>query len=195
MLLPWYVNGTLDATEAALFEAHLAQCEECRADLAANRALREAYAEAPVTAEPVRASPLERLPLTRKARTARWRRPLQRRVGLGWALAGQAAVAATVAAAFLAFQAPAPPAHRYNLLGADAAAQHGNVIVLFAPDTAERDLRAALEAHEARLVDGPTASGAYVLRVADDARPAALENLRALPQIVLAEPIDAGGAP
>ena len=52
MLLPWYVNGTLDATEAALFEAHLAQCEECRADLAANRALREAYAEAPVTAEP-----------------------------------------------------------------------------------------------------------------------------------------------
>jgi anti-sigma factor RsiW len=37
-LLPWYVNGTLEADEAALVEAHLAECAECRADLAAEQA-------------------------------------------------------------------------------------------------------------------------------------------------------------
>ena len=33
-LLPWFVNGTLDGTEAHRVEAHLAQCARCQADAA-----------------------------------------------------------------------------------------------------------------------------------------------------------------
>ena len=62
--------------------------------------------------------------------------------------------------------------------------------MLFAPDTAERDLRAALNRAGAKLVDGPTASGAYVVELSASQRAAALEHLRASRHVVLAEPID-----
>ena len=39
-LLPWYVNGTLAAAEAAPVEAHLAQCPRCQADASALAAMR-----------------------------------------------------------------------------------------------------------------------------------------------------------
>ena len=38
-LLPWHVNGTLSAEETARVEAHLAECEDCRHDLACEREL------------------------------------------------------------------------------------------------------------------------------------------------------------
>jgi hypothetical protein len=47
----------------------------------------------------------------------------------------------------------------------------------------------------ARIVDGPTASGAYVVRITPASRAQALDGLRSTPQIVLAEPIDPGSQP
>jgi len=67
--------------------------------------------------------------------------------------------------------------------------------VMFRPDTRDSDLRAALTKAGARVVDGPTASGAYVVRIAPANRAQALDGLRAMPQIVLAEPIDPGSQP
>ena len=69
------------------------------------------------------------------------------------------------------------------------------MIVLFSPDTAERDLRAALVRTGGRLVDGPTASGAYIVRVPEATRDRVLDRLRQVPQVVLAEPIDVGDDP
>ena len=37
VLLPWFVNGTLDAAEAAQIGEHVAQCSACQADVAARR--------------------------------------------------------------------------------------------------------------------------------------------------------------
>ena len=52
LLLPWLANGTLDAQDAALVEAHLAECEACRTELASELALRDRYAAMPAPAGP-----------------------------------------------------------------------------------------------------------------------------------------------
>ena len=191
MLMPWRVNGTLDEAEAALFDAHLAECAECRAELASEAALGAGIASMPVPefAERTRAAPLPA-----GARPAVRRRFLARRVPVGWALAGPAAAAAAVAL-FLALPPSAGRADdQYGLLGSSDPAA-GNVIVMFAPDATERDLRAALEQAGGRIVDGPTASGAYVVQVGSAERPAALRRLRGADAVVLAEPIDTAGTP
>jgi hypothetical protein len=194
MLLPWRVNDTLEPGEAALFDAHLAECEECREDLAANLALRRLYADVPVDRELERSAPPSALEARRARAPTSWEL-VRRRAKSGWGRAAQAAMAAAAVVALVVIVAPSDRDEGYRLLGSDSAALTGNAIVLFAPDTAERDLRAALEGAGARLVDGPTASGAYVVRVSDDHRAAALERLRGLPQVILAEPIDAGDGP
>jgi hypothetical protein len=44
-------------------------------------------------------------------------------------------------------------------------------------------------------VDGPTSAGAYVLAVSPATRSATLGALRERPQVLMAQPIDAGAAP
>ena len=193
LLLPWHVNGTLEEAETALLEAHLAECAECRADLAAERSLRSEIASLPMP-ELARPPGAIRAPAGAKLRPPMRRHFLARRISLGWAIAGQAAVAAAVAL-FLLFTPAGPgPDASYRLLGSDANEATGNVIVMFAPDATERQLRAALEQAGGRMVDGPTASGAYLVRVTPSGRPAALERLRGMEQVVLAEPVDGGAS-
>ena len=43
-LLPWLVNGTLDQGDRARVEQHLAECEECRVDLALEQDLHKRMA-------------------------------------------------------------------------------------------------------------------------------------------------------
>ena len=173
----------------------IAECEECRRDLAANLTLRELYAEMPVTSQPMRPALLDALDARLAPHSESSWRLMRRRLSSAWGRAGQAAVAAAAAVALVLYVAPSQQDGEYRLLGSEASGQPGNAIVLFAPDTAERDLRAALEQAGARLVDGPTASGAYIVRLPDNRRAEALEGLRARPQVVLAEPIDAAGGP
>jgi len=184
MLLPWFVNGTLEPDEAALVEAHLRECDECRADLDASRALRELYAATPVAGPPE----LGTLPTSARGAPGSAPRPAWR-----WRRLAQYALPAAAAVALIVAIAPRQDEGAYRLLGSDQAAPVGNAIVLFAPDTAERDLRAALKHAGARLVDGPTASGAYIVQVPAQRRGDALADLRATPQVVLAEPVDATG--
>ena len=195
-LLPWYLNGTLTPPEQALVVAHLAECGECRADLAAETALQGQLADLQVGTEAdadrgwavLRArvaagageAKVERLPL------------LRRRVALGWMLAGQAAVAACAVIAFMAVPR-AEPEPGYRLLGSPPQPAGGNAIVLFTPDATEQDLREALQQAGGRIVDGPTASGAYVIRVPEAELDRALDYLRGTPEVTLAEPISSGG--
>jgi hypothetical protein len=182
LLLPWRANGTLEPGDAAILDAHLEQCAACRADLAAEVALREHYAGMPAEL-PV---PLDLPPALRRSRL----RFLRRRVPLGWALAAPLAAAAAAVALFVSVPSPAPAGDGYRLLGTPGERGSGNAIVLFSPDTTARDLRAALAAADAQVVAGPTASGAFILRVAPDERAGALARMRASRQVLLAEPID-----
>jgi hypothetical protein len=197
-LLPWYVNGTLDPAETALVEAHLAACADCRADLAADRALGQQVAGLSMDVEQGWAAMRARMEAAPERRSANVSalpvRFLRRPVAIGWAMVGQLAAAALIVAIALP-AGHAPTDARYHALGAAATAEPGNLIIQFKPDVLERDMRTAFVRAGSRLVDGPTASGAYVLRVDATRRDAALKQLRATPGIVLAEPIDRGDQP
>lgn len=185
-LLPWRANGTLNPAEAAMVEAHLEACAECRGDLAESAAQRRAYQEA--ASEAPRGVDGAFAPRPRSA-FPRPRRFLARRVTIGGALAGQAAVAAAAAVAI--FLAPvSKPKQEYRLLASAAPAPAGNAIVQFAPGASEADMRQLLLRAGARMIDGPTAGGGYVIALPPAARSGALAQLRGSTSVLLAEPLD-----
>jgi hypothetical protein len=187
-LLPWYVNGTLEPEEHGAVEAHLAECAECRAELEAERVLAAEAARVPMDAESGWATLRGRLDRQRAEPPAQGSF-LRRPVAIGWAVAAQAAMLLVVVGLT---RLPGPQdAAPYQALGSAPEVPAGNVVVIFRPETSEQDMRGALLRSSARLVDGPTASNAYILRVGAERRAAALAELRASRSVVLAEPIDA----
>ncbi|HEX4695426.1 zf-HC2 domain-containing protein [Sphingomonas sp.] len=192
-LLSWYVNETLDAEEKALVDAHLAECAECRAELAGEEKLARAIATLSIDAEHGWSMLSERIDASPTPRRLAEPVPfVRRKVSIGWAFATPLAAAAAVAFAIIGVQPTAQPGQIYRALGSAPTAQPGNIVLMFKPDANDRDMRAALAKADARVVDGPSAAGAYVLSVVPAKREQALAGLRASPLVVLAEPIDAG---
>ncbi len=201
-LLPWYVSRRLDASECARVEAHLAECPECRADAVSERRLAAEWASIPVETEANWLRLRERLIRddAERARAATFprfaeivRHALERGRSwfptMGWALA----VGQGIALVAFAMSVRAPtPSPLYHALGAAQAPSNGNVLVMFDPAVSERRFRDAILANHARIVDGPTATGAWVLHVPADERAAILVGLRARPDVALAQPIDPG---
>jgi anti-sigma factor RsiW len=192
LLLPWYASGRLEAHDLARVEAHLSNCPQCQAELRSERRLRDEVAALPfeaeagwsqlrarIDAEGTRRNPAAALRrwIARARRTPPW---------VGWALAAQAVVVIAAGALVPTFL----PAERYYALGAAEAAPSANIIVVFQPETPERELRAALNAAGVRLVDGPTAADAYLLHAPPAARDAALATLRKRSVVAMAEPVD-----
>ena len=207
--LPWLANGTLAGTELERVQAHLQGCAACRADLAALHLLRAAgpgpapgadlegalarllpRLDAPVpaaasTGAPAAAPAAAPLPPLRgwrarlAANDARW---LRVAAGL------QCGVIAVLAALLLRPSGGAVPAEgAYRVLGADGGPQ-GTLVVAFRPDTPERELRRIVLDSGARIVGGPTVTGAWLLGT--EAPPAAVAaRLRAQPAVSLAEPL------
>jgi anti-sigma factor RsiW len=192
-LLPWYATGRLDPADHAQVAAHLVDCGECRAELASERRLHAGVAGLVIDVEMGWAA-------FRRAYAARPRHRLAgvARAGLRHMTSRPAALGLLVAAQALLLLVAAPiisPPGRpapYRTLGANAPVATGNIVVMFRPETSERALRRALTLSGARLVDGPTAANAYVLRVPGAGRIAALAILHAQPAVMLAEPIDPG---
>jgi hypothetical protein len=197
LLLPWYETGQLDAADRGRVEAHLRTCSKCRADLRLEQRLEAEVAGLPLEVDQGWAAMRRRLEDGARHRGRREPRPaagwLRRGAPawLGWTAA--ASVAAFVVGWSVATQAPRPAL--YHTLGSAPPSAVGNVIVVFQPDAPLRAMTEALKASDARLVDGPTSAGAYVLHVAPAERQAALVLLRARQGVALAEPIDDGAAP
>ncbi|RSV47672.1 hypothetical protein CA233_11080 [Sphingomonas sp. ABOLD] len=190
LLLPWYVTGEIEPGDRLLVDAHLAGCAECREELAAERRLHGAVADLPAPS----AAGWERMmaELARPEAPAQLPKRFLRRAG--WMLAAQAAVLVLGVGVVLHLQRQAPSVATppsYHALGAPQQGRAGNILVMFAPDTREPALRKAIAASGARLVDGPTAAGAYLLAIAPGERAAALARLRAQAGVTLAQPVDA----
>ena len=195
-LLSWYANGTLEGDEASSVAAHLAECDQCRSDLAFEQVLRAEVAALPLDQEQGWSAMEQRLAARDRQPAAR--RFLRRRVPIGWALGGPVAALAASLLLFLSVGAgerTVAPAGEYRALSGPSTSTAGNMLVIFSPQAPEREVRALLLANRATLVDGPNASGAYLLRVDQARRQPALAALRAAPQVLLAEPVDADFTP
>lgn len=194
--LPWLLSGTLDEADQAAAHAHLRGCAACRADLDSLRRLREAAAlpapdcdadaafarlagriDAPAPAMPA-APPAAR----QAANDPRW---------LRHAALAQCGVIVLLAA-LLAWRGDG--AQTYRGLGA-APAVRGQAVVVFRPETPERELRRIVEASGARIVDGPTVTDAWVLSVPEDGTARLLARLRAEPAVLFAEALGSEGRP
>jgi hypothetical protein len=191
-LMPWLLSGRLDSEEQARVEAHLAMCDECSRELTAERELADAVAELPIATGIGWSAMRDRLDAAARQAALMPAPPTRRRFTMrqiGVFVAAQAALLAAAVSITLRTAAPVAP---YHALGSPpVAAAPGNVIVVFRPDARESDMRRLLEHSDARLVDGPTAANAYVLRIPDAERTEALSRLRNDAAVVLAEPLDA----
>jgi anti-sigma factor RsiW len=222
-LLPWYATGRLDETERALVDEHLAQCEECRAELVTEQQWRrlQATSGAQVDVEAGWSAMLAKLGegdaervAARRPDTAR-RVPPRLRRPVGWGSAGPllrwgwtvptvaAAAAVLVLGVHGGFGGDSSPGRStvalntpadasYHALAA-ASAPTAAALVRFRADATEADIRAVLQRFDARIVDGPTASDAWVVRLPRAHYGDALSALRAQPAVTLAEALESEG--
>lgn len=200
-LLPWLANGSLAGDELARVEAHLGTCAQCRADLDTLYTLRDT-ADAPLPnldPEAALARLLPRLEAPAAPASATlaavpgWRARLAANDGrwLRVAMGLQFCVIAVLAALLVRPGGEAgTPADAYRVLGADAGTD-SVLVVTFQPETPERELRRIVQASGARIVGGPTVTGAWMLSSADAAGEVAA-RLRSQPAVTLAEPLAAG---
>ena len=210
-LLPWFVNGTLEADDRARVLHHLDECALCRNEV---EALEEFRAEYAVDGPPLDskaafarlAASLGAVPEPGHVRAGRvlsaaWR---ARWVSLGrssvrwlpWAVAVQLVMIATIGVLVVLLvdrdegdKGDRALSYRTLSVPESASAPAGSIVVRFDPKTSEDELRRIVRAANARIVDGPTAADAYVLDVPAGDPAAAVQALRAQPAVVLAEPL------
>ena len=203
-LLPLAVGGALSEGQRLQLDAHLAQCETCRTELALLRNVQAQLAARDVAAAPpdVEARSIERVlarvevERARAAAPPRWQRWLQTwtqwPAPARWLVAGQAALVAVlmlllvpvwlaqvVAPSFETATGPSTPA-----------AAGPRARVAWRSDANAAALRELLTALNANVVAGPSAAGFYTVEFGRGAPPDALARLRARNDLVQwAEPL------
>lgn len=196
-LLPWLLAGTLEGAELAMVQEHLGTCPQCQAELAWERRLRAAgqQRDSALDAGGAFERLLPRLgpQQPRIGIPGRWWNTLAANEGQ-WLRALAGAQFAAIAVLALLLVRPGADDAVYRTLGAGAQAQ-GNLVVTFAPETQERELRRILQASGARVAAGPTVTGAWVLAVPAAQARRALERLRAERAVTLAQPLAPESAP
>lgn len=184
-LLPWYLNGTLTGGERAQVEAHLSACLPCRRELEAQRALQSAVSALPQHPELSRALAHAHAQLDAAERGLFGRLWDSSHPLLRGALAVQLAVIVALAAV-LAMQ---PPAGYRTLSAQTGAQQPTGVAVIFNDGRSEQEVRDLLTQLGARIVDGPTETGAYTLAVDAPRRDSTITALREHAAVKLALPV------
>ena len=189
-LLPWLVNGTLQGDELARVQQHLDECAACRRDVAWLRSLQAACLDEAAPAGDTAHLPRRlrrRLPL---AKDGRRHEAASRRRWLHGVIAAQAVLVLALGIALV--RVTPPPAPAYHTLSATETARD-RLVVVFDPQLSEGRMRQLLRASDARIVDGPTDAGAWILSVPAARAPALREALRAAPGVTLVESLGPGG--
>lgn len=189
-LLPWYVTGQLDPGDRKRVEDHLAACTGCRRMLATEHRLIDEFRawtpEVDSGWQRLRARIEPRLAIRpRVVQSTREFRRLLNRPAVAMLAAAQLAFVVFAGGVLLSLNQPA-----YHALGSAEVPIAANMLVIFQPDSTDKDIRDLLKASGASLVSGPTAADAYLVHVAPDQRATALAKFQADDHVRVAQPID-----
>ena len=206
-LLPWYVNDTLEGVELEQFRRHLAECVRCQREAVEQRELLRSCVDAgarvdvPPSFERMR----RRIGLPEPARVPEEIAPSPGRAAairrgwagtapwLRWAAAGQLAAIMVLGGMLFGDKRPAPV---YRTLGDPEtvvpAADVRHLIVVFDPQLSEAQMRVLLRASRARIIDGPSETGTYVLALPVERAASVQEALRAAPGVLMVQSLDPG---
>ena len=191
LLLPWFASGRLDPEEAARVRSHLDACAICAREQAGMERIASVYDRDRLDTDHGWAALLPRLDSPPRSAVTL---PFARRLRV---VAAPLLLAAGLAIGVIAApdrtvpgdSGSAPGAYR----GLGSTSVPGNALLLLAPGASEADLHAALRASGARVVDGPTGAGAWVLSVPADRFEQRLAVLQSSRNVRLAHPL-AGAA-
>jgi anti-sigma factor RsiW len=197
-LLPWLLNGTLGEAQRELVERHLAACARCQEEARNQERLQALYLQ--LAAEPSSPPDFERLrrrlpgvePSGPRAAWRAWRR---RAVHAGWRAppvlrwTAAACLLLATAVAVSPWRVAPEPTPAFRTLGtvSGAVPVGEQLVVVFDPALSEARMRTLLRASGARIVDGPSEAGAYVLVLPADRIAAVQAGLRDAPGVLLVE--------
>lgn len=213
--IPWYVNGTLEAAEAARVGAHLKVCEACRREYEGQLRLFEAmhtdttlvFAAEPsfrklmarigtqedagelASGTPAPAAPVMATKAARApGRVARWLAAavIIEGLGLGYGAWAWHAYSVTAPSSYVTLTSP-PVSYRDT----------PRVRVVFRSALSVQGLGVLLHQADAHIIDGPSESNVYTLGFSGaDATPREIERraaaLRASSDVLFAEPLGIG---
>jgi anti-sigma factor RsiW len=204
--LPFYVNGTLALAERAVLDEHLRGCRTCRDTLALEERLAGSMQTSGSRVVPSPHAAWQRLEprlveaAVPPAEAAVRRRSLRSRYfgrrALFVAVAAQAVALVFLAVALWRAQAPQPPTFQ-TLTTPDPtlASRMPLVRVAFAPLVDADEAQQLAASAGARVLAGPSPENVYTLSVEAGGMAAAIEKLRASPQVRLAEQVFTGSDP
>lgn len=214
LLLPWYSNGSLEGKELELVRNHLRVCLVCRKELAVQQALAKTLRQTPLVeisarssfeslmariqdetemlmkADSQQAGPMfpHRADVLRKALKPR-RLTLAVAAGLAFAT-----VLLAVSLPALLRWMPIETVQNYHTVANPEAPRHfakNDVRVVFADRVTEREIADLLKSVRGQIVDGPSASRVYTIRIVDASETSiaqVLEILRKSEAVIFAEP-------
>lgn len=188
LLLPWYVNGTLEGEERRQVEAYLERSSHARDEVELLRALRQQVKDEAIESSPGELG-LQRL--KRQMKQEAEQRPQDRMAGRTITVASfwrPLAVAACLVVMVQAGIMVGLGGFGTTDSGVTTASGGSPAVlqVTFAPEATEQQIRDVLQQAGASIADGPTALGVYNLRLvdADTSVEEALATLRASGDVV-----------
>jgi len=191
-LLPWFANGTLVDPERANVNRHVSECIACWRGLEDLRALQSAIRNDDVDSAATHA--FARLKARIEQDKPKFPRNHLHRLAFRWntsevwvrsLLIAQFATLVFVAIAYLSHPTP----QYYHTLAAPTGKPHGELVVIFHTTGSEREIRDVLLRMHAGIVDGPSAEGAYTLKVREGTGQNILSQLRQQSIVEFCEPV------